>query len=188
MKFRTLALAILTFAVLLPWSNSAFAGDDPSITGELRANIQQAILRAIDEGTVGGIYRFYDPLTQSVLSLEFTKLYSETLKKGDFYVRCAEFKDSRGRVVDVDFLVIPDGDEMRVTLAALHKLGAEKKRASTLMPVLVLWVMVGPQRWAALARYPEAILCQWRAEKLRDDGHVATCLPRVVRQLGPLMH
>ncbi len=182
MKFRTLALAILTFAVLLPWSNSAFAGDDPSITGELRANIQQAILRAIDEGTVGGIYRFYDPLTQSVLSLEFTKLYSETLKKGDFYVRCAEFKDSRGRVVDVDFLVIPDGDEMRVTLAVVHKIGVETKGADTLMPILVLWAMVYPHQWAAVSWYTEAILCQWRAEKLRDNGFMAVCMPRTVRQ------
>ncbi len=182
MKLRPLAQAILTLGLLFPWSNSAFAVDDPSIKGELRARIQEAILHAIDQGTVGGVYHLHDPLTGNVLNLEFMKLHRDIVKESDLYVRCAAIKDKRGRVVDVDFLVIPDADEMRVTLAVVHKIGVETKGADTLMPILVLWAMVYPHQWAAVSWYTEAILCQWRAEKLRDNGFMAVCMPRTVRQ------
>ncbi len=71
MKFRRLALAILSLGVLFSWSNSTFAADDPSIKGELRANIQEAMALFIVERAVGGVYRHYDPVTNELLRLEF---------------------------------------------------------------------------------------------------------------------
>ncbi len=130
MKLRTLALAIFTLGVLFPWSNSAFAGEKVSIEGQERINIQQAMKRFIDEGTVDGVYRHYDPVTGKILRLEFIELKSKVLKKGDFYVSCGNFKDHRGRPVDLDLLVIQDGDYVRGTQAAVHKLPGDKKRRS----------------------------------------------------------
>ncbi len=132
MKLRTLALAIFTLGVLFPWSNSAFAGD-VSIKSELGVNIQQAMKRFIDEGTVDGVYRHYDPVTGKILRLEFIELKSKVLKKGDFYVSCCNFKDHRGRPVDLDLLVIQDGDYMRGTQAAVHKLPGDKERRSRIL-------------------------------------------------------
>lgn len=180
MTFRTVALVILALGVLVAWGNSALVADDPLIKEAVRVNVQEAILRTIDAGTVGGVYRLYDPLTGNLLRLKFTRLHSEISKKGNFYVNCADFKDIYGRVVDVDFLVLSDGDEMRVTLAVVHKLGVKNRPAFPLTRVLVLWVRVGPQQWAAVTQYGEDILCHWRAEKLREGNRIATCLPRVV--------
>ncbi|MFQ5989459.1 MAG: hypothetical protein ACE5K9_06045 [Candidatus Methylomirabilales bacterium] len=130
MKLRALALAIFTLGVLFPCSNLAFAGDEVSIEGQERINIQQAMKRFIDEGTVDGVYRHYDPVTGKILRLEFIDLKSKVLKKGGFYVSCGNFKDHRGRPVDLDLLVIHDGDYMRGTQAAVHKLPGDKERRS----------------------------------------------------------
>ena len=126
MKLRTLALAIFTLGVLFPWSNSAFAGD-VSIKSELGVNIQQAMKRFIDEGTVDGVYRHYDPVTGELLRLQFTKLHG-IRKKGDFYVSCADFEDPRGRLVDLDIMVIQAGDDLQATQAIVHQLPGEKKK------------------------------------------------------------
>ena len=130
MKLRMVALAIFTLGVLFPWSNSAFAGEEVSIEGQERINIQQAMKRFIHEGTVDGVYRHYDPVTGKILRLEFIELTSKVLNKGDFYVSCGNFKDHRGRPVDLDLLVIQDGDYMRGTQAAVHKLPGDKERRS----------------------------------------------------------
>ena len=127
MKLRTLALAIFTLGVLFPWSNSAFAGEKVSIEGQERINIQQAMKRFIDEGTVDGVYRHYDPVTGELLRLQFTKLHG-IRKKGDFYVSCADFEDPRGRLVDLDIMVIQAGDDLRATQAIVHQLPGEKKK------------------------------------------------------------
>ncbi len=130
MKLRTLALAIFTLGVLFPWSNSAFAGDEVWIEGQERINVQQAMKRFIDEGTVDGVYHHYDPVTGKIVRLKFLDLKSKVLKKGEFYVSCGNFKDHRGRLVDLDLLVIQDGDYKRGTQAAVHKLPGDKERRS----------------------------------------------------------
>ena len=127
MKFRTLALAILTVGLLFPWANSASAGDDPSIKGELRANIQQAINGFVAERTVDGEFLLYDPVTNKVLRLTDADIHKGIVRKGDFYVSCAGFKDQKGRKIGVDIMVIADDDNLRASQAIVHKIEGAKR-------------------------------------------------------------
>jgi hypothetical protein len=106
--------------MLLSVSTSAVAGDDPSIKGELRKNIQAAMQSFIDQNSVGGVYYIYDPVNGKMLNLTFKKLHKGIVKKGNFYVSCADFTDPVNKIVDLDFLVIPDGDQLLVTQAIIH--------------------------------------------------------------------
>jgi hypothetical protein len=127
MKLRILALAVLTMGMLLLASNSAFAADDPSIKGQLRTDSQKAMQKFIDDRMINGTYRIYDPKTDKVLKLTSPDLHKGIVKKAGFYVSCAGFKDQRGQKVDVDFLVLKAGNELRATQAVIHKVAGEKR-------------------------------------------------------------
>ena len=105
-----------------------FAGDDPSIKGQLRTDIQAAMNEFVDAQTVDGVVRLYDPVEGKLLRLEFDNLHSGIVRKGDFYVSCADFKDQDGRKIDVDFLVLPDGSTLRVTQAIVHSVDGKKRK------------------------------------------------------------
>lgn len=127
MKFRTLAVSIFALGLLLPWSNSAFAGDDPSIKGELRADIQNAMQGYVAKRTVDGAFLLYDPVTNEVLRLTDADIHKGIVKKGDFYVSCAGFKDQRGRKIGVDIMVIADDAKPRASQAIVHKIEGTKR-------------------------------------------------------------
>lgn len=127
MRLGSLAVAILTLGLVLPLSNSAFAGDDPSIKGQLRTDIQKAMQGFVAKRTVDGAYLLYDPVTNEVLRLRDVDLHKGIVKKGDFFVSCAGFKDQRGREIDVDILVLQDGDDVRATQAIVHKVAGRKR-------------------------------------------------------------
>jgi hypothetical protein len=114
--------------MLLFISTSAVAGDDPSIKGEQRKNIQVAMQSFIDHNTVGGVYYIYDPVDGKMMKLAFKELHQGIVKKGDFYVSCADFTDTGDKMVDLDFLVIPDGDQMQVTQAVVHAVDGKKRK------------------------------------------------------------
>lgn len=118
-----LALALLVFgspSVLL-------AGDDPSIQGELRKGIQASMTAYIDDHTVDGTFWHYDAVTGAVLELEFQELHAGIVKKGKFYVSCADFTDPAGQKLDLDFLVVGDKDGLTAVQGFVHKIGDEKR-------------------------------------------------------------
>ncbi|MBW2409706.1 MAG: hypothetical protein JRF72_07900 [Deltaproteobacteria bacterium] len=114
--------------MLLSMGTSAMAGDDPSIKGELRENIQTAMQSHIDNNTVGGVYYIYDPVDGKMMNLTFKELHKGIVKKGNFYVSCADFTDGSAKMIDLDFLVIPDGDRMLVTQAVVHSVDGKKRK------------------------------------------------------------
>jgi hypothetical protein len=81
----------------------------------------------IADNTVDGVYRHYDPVGGQLLQLALEELHAGIVRKGDFYVSCADFVDARGGVVDLDFLVIENGDEVRVSQAIVHKADGVKR-------------------------------------------------------------
>ncbi len=81
----------------------------------------------VDEQTVDGTVRLYDPVEGRLLELRFEELHDGIVKKGDFYVSCADFADQDGRKIDVDFLVLPDGDELIATQAIVHSVDGKKR-------------------------------------------------------------
>jgi hypothetical protein len=122
------AAAAVAIAGQLLAGGTAEAGDDPSIKGELRSGIQQAMNDFVEEQTVDGVIRIYDPVEGRLLRLQFKKLHSGIVRKGDFYVSCADFGDKNGREIDMDFLVIPDGEALRATQAIIHSVDGKKRK------------------------------------------------------------
>ncbi len=123
---------LLVPAVVAGWllvaGVTAQAGDDPSIKGDLRTNIHAAMNDFVGEQTVDGRVRLYDPVEGRLLSLEFDNLHEGIVRKGEFYVSCADFVDQDGRKIDVDFLVIPKGDELIATQALVHSVDGKKRK------------------------------------------------------------
>ncbi len=106
----------------------AQAGDDPSIKAELRTHIHKAMDAFVSQQTTDGSLRLYDPVAGELLRLASYELHSGIVKKGDFYVSCADFVDQEGRKIDVDFLVIPSDGELRATQGIVHSVAGEKRK------------------------------------------------------------
>jgi hypothetical protein len=122
------ALALtLALACLLP-AGAASAADDPSIQGKTRQDIQAAMKSFIASHDTGDhTMLHYDPVTGKLLRLKLVELHDGIVQKGHFYVSCADFQDEDGGVVDIDFLVVPSGDDFRVNQAIVHKADGEKR-------------------------------------------------------------
>ena len=123
MKKITLSI----FLVLL-CSIFSFAGDDPSIQGKLRSNISSSMQKFIAENSITNNLIIYDAVTGELLRLKYDKLHSGILKKGDFYVSCADFNDSRGIKYDIDFLVGETDGSLTTLEAIVHSVGGQKRK------------------------------------------------------------
>jgi len=49
-------------------------------------------------------------------------------KKGYFFVSCADFIDENGNKVDLDFLVIKDGENFKTIQAVVHSIDGKKRK------------------------------------------------------------
>lgn len=116
------ALCIVTIASV------SFAADDPSIKGQLRLNIKTAMGNHISGNLVGGKYVIYDAVKGELKRLELKELHNGVVKKGDFYVSCADFVDSTGKLYDLDFLVSNDANGIRVIQSLVHSVEGKKRK------------------------------------------------------------
>lgn len=82
----------------------------------------------IDRNTVDGVYSIYDPIDGKLRQLTLVELHAGIVKKGNYYVSCADFIDSNKKIVDLDFLVIPAGDRLQVTQAVIHSADGKKRK------------------------------------------------------------
>ena len=114
----------LALAVGLP----ARADDDPSIKGELRQNIQTSMKNYIRSETLNGTFFLYDPVEGKLLRLKLDQLHEGIVRKGDFFVSCADFVDQNGRKVDVDMLVRRSDNKLITTQAIVHAVDGSKRR------------------------------------------------------------
>lgn len=114
---KILILTVLTFFI----SSVSFAGDDPSIKGQLRTDIKKAMEQHVKSNTINGDYVLYDAITGNLLHLQLEELHSGIVSKGDFYVSCADFKDASDSKYDIDFMVAGSKDNLRVFQALVHK-------------------------------------------------------------------
>lgn len=116
-----------TIALLTLVTGLSFAGNDPSIKGVERMEVAKAMKEHIDSHKVDGKYLIYDGASNVMRSLTLTALHDGIVKKGDFYVSCADFKDEKGNELDLDFLVINDGKDYKFVQSLVHKVGGEKR-------------------------------------------------------------
>ena len=86
----------------LTMAGGAGAADDPSIKGELRASVQAAMAEHIRAHTLEGRYVLYDAVDGQLLHLRVDAMHEGIVKKGDFYVSCADFNAADGTYYDLD--------------------------------------------------------------------------------------
>ena len=124
-----ISLAFLfTFGLLIFFNNNALGGDDPSIKGKLRTDIQSTMKNFIENKSVNNVYRHYDPVTGKLLHLKLEKLHIGIIKKGDFYVSCADFREvSTNKLVDLDFMVVDNNGKTFTSQAIVHKADGKKR-------------------------------------------------------------
>ena len=126
---RRRGAAALAAAGVLLLCVPAGAGDDASIQGEQRTAIQAAMDDFVASQTVGGVVRIYDAVAGRLLRLESYERHSGIVRKGDFYVSCADFVDQEERKIDVDFLVLPDAEgKLRVSQGIVHSVDGDKRK------------------------------------------------------------
>ncbi|MBL0713602.1 MAG: hypothetical protein JJV98_07850 [Desulfosarcina sp.] len=122
-------LIVWTLAVLFALGGStALAGNDSSINGELRQAIQARMVSHIEGHTVEDTYFLFDAAEGKLLALKFKQLHKGIVRKGAFYVSCADFVDQEGRLVDLDFLVIPQGAGLLTAQAIVHAVDGQKRK------------------------------------------------------------
>ncbi len=127
---RTLLLGriAIVLALLGFMTSAAQAGNDPSIKGDLRTNVHQAMNDFVAKNTIGGVLSIYDPVDGVLLKLGSYELHDGIVKKGDFYVSCADFVDQKGRKIDVDFLVLPNGGKLQTAQGIVHSVSGKKRK------------------------------------------------------------
>ena len=123
-----LVLTVSTYIILFAGFTSVWAGDDPSIKGNLREGIMSSMKSYIETNMINGTFYIYDAVEGDLKRLKFLKLHEGIVKKGDFYVSCADFLDERGQKVDLDFLVMPDGDSLKTVQAVVHSIDGKKRK------------------------------------------------------------
>ena len=114
--------------LMMATATQAFAADDPSIKGELRADIKKAMLEHVAANTLDGDYIIYDAVEGELLRLKFDALHDGIVKKGDFYVACGDFNAHDGTYYDLDMLVADKGEGgMLVLQSVVHKKEDDKR-------------------------------------------------------------
>ena len=104
------------------------AADDPSIKDSLRDNINTSMMSHIEGNMVDNTYILYDAVEGRLMKLKLDRLHDGIVKKGDFYVSCADFFDRSGKKIDVDFLVLKDGAQLKTIQAVVHSVEGKKRK------------------------------------------------------------
>ncbi len=68
-----------------------------------KANLQAAMQRYIDRQTVEGVYLYLESQSGEVRALHPVTAHPAILSMGPYYVLCFDFRDDRGKDVNVDF-------------------------------------------------------------------------------------
>lgn len=124
MDIKSIAVATLLIATL----SNAWAGNDESIKGNLRSNIQYSMNQYISNNSIDGNLYVYDSVKGKLLKMKLNSLHSGIVKKGNFYVSCADFIDQDKRKIDIDFMVIKNGNSLITTQALVHSIDGKKRK------------------------------------------------------------
>jgi len=86
------------------------------------------MLTHVTENTIKGQYMIYDSNKGELKRLKMTKLHNGIVRKGEFFVSCADFEDQEGKIYDLDFLVSPNGEGHRVIQTIIHAENGIKRK------------------------------------------------------------
>lgn len=103
------------------------AADDPSIQGKDRTESQNAMKEYVNNNSMDGKFIIYDGMKGKLLKLKYEDVHEGIVKKGDFFVSCADFVDPSGNKYDIDFLVAEKEGNFAVFQALVHKVNGKKR-------------------------------------------------------------
>jgi hypothetical protein len=120
---KLLSILILTFV-----TTAVMAGNDPSIKGQQRTTIKSSMQNHISNSLIKGEYVIFDAKVGQIKRLRLKELHQGIVKKGDFYVSCADFVDAKGLLYDLDFLVTArDNGKYEVIQSLVHAVDGDKR-------------------------------------------------------------
>lgn len=104
------------------------AGNDPSIKGQQRLDIKTAMGVHISSNSLSGKFVIFDDQKGVIKKLTLKELHEGVVKKGDYYVSCADFVDASGKLYDLDFLVANKAGKYQVIQSLVHAVGGKKRK------------------------------------------------------------
>ena len=71
--------------------------------------------------------KFHMPYNRKDLALDFVKLHDNRFSSlgGNKYFACVDMKGADGRMYDIDFMMVVQGDKLTVTETAVHKINGK---------------------------------------------------------------
>jgi hypothetical protein len=121
-------MPVIVFAISVGFGGVSWGADDPSITGDTRKGIQSAMTSHIQGNLFDGKYVVYDAVDGHLKKLKFDKVHEGIVKKGGFYVSCADFVDDQGKQYDLDLLVVEERGSFRVLETVVHSIDGKKRK------------------------------------------------------------
>lgn len=92
--------------------------------------VQSAMLEYIDATAMEGKHLIFDAVKGDYVQASFRKLHKNmTLVQDTFYVSCADFEDSNGNIIDVDYMVADADGYWSVFQAVIHERDGELRAA-----------------------------------------------------------
>lgn len=125
MKKLIIITLMTTFGFVL--TPPAFAADDPSIKGKQREGVQNEMANFIVRSQLDGRFLHYDPVSGELKKLKLDKLHDGIVKKGNFFISCADFTDMKGKKYDLDFMVIEKNGKHHVVQTLVHSVAGKKR-------------------------------------------------------------
>ncbi|MFV2056145.1 MAG: hypothetical protein ACC707_06720 [Thiohalomonadales bacterium] len=105
------------------------AANDPSIKGQQRTDIKSSMNQHIIDNKIAGKYVVFDSQTGEIKKLKFKELHDGVVKKGNYFVSCADFIDKSGKLYDIDFLVAAtDKGRYKVLQSIVHAVDGKKRQ------------------------------------------------------------
>ncbi len=124
--YRPVFLFLFIFVIIsMTASNIASAGDDRSIKGQLRKDIQSSMEEYIKKQTIDGKLYVFDAVQNELLTLTSGKPRPGIVKDGEFFLTCADYVDQKGNKIDLDFMVRKSGDKYITTQTIVHAVADE---------------------------------------------------------------
>ncbi len=96
--FRGFALRLVLVSLLGTLPTAAWG-----LSLSEKANLQAAMQRYIDRQMVEGVYLYLESQSGEVRALHPVTAHPAILSMGPYYVLCFDFRDDRGKDVNVDF-------------------------------------------------------------------------------------
>lgn len=121
MSSKIIAIMLLLVATQIQ------AGNDANIKGMERVAIKTAMGHHVQANTLNSSYIIYDNQKGELKKLTLDNIHEGIVRKGDFFVSCADFRDTSGKLYDLDFLVAKQGNDYRVIQALVHAVEGKKR-------------------------------------------------------------